>query len=197
MKRLFVWVILSVFLFSFAAPAYADFFPEVDYSERMIAAAELGDVEAGRLFQKTREEKIAALGLDYASIEFDDLLLLSRLIYAEAGSNWLSEDWKMAVGEVVLNRVASPEFPDTIREVIVQPGQYHGPAEEYLNHLTPNRASICAALKLLNGERVLNDPAVVFQSNAILGSGVFLELQDQWLGSTYLCYPSHMELYQD
>ena len=194
MKRFLIWTVLSALLLS-AAPAYADFFPEVDYSERMIAAAEAGDVEAGRLFQKVRDEKIEVMELPYVSVDFDDLLLLSRLIYAEAGSYWLSEEWKMAVGEVVLNRVASPEFPNTIREVIVQPGQYHGPAEDYLNFLTPNRASISAALQLLCGERVLNDPAVVFQSNAVLGSGVFLELQDNWLGSTYLCYSSHMELY--
>ena len=42
----------------------------------------------------------------------------------EAGSAWLSMEWKMAVGEVLLNRVASPEFPDTLAGCAFQPGQY-------------------------------------------------------------------------
>lgn len=36
-----------------------------------------------------------------------DLMLLAKVIYAEAGSDFLSDEWKMCVGEVVLNRVAS------------------------------------------------------------------------------------------
>ena len=196
MNRLCKNVLLAALLLGTAAPVRAEFRPEVDYSARMIEAAQAGELGRGRTAQRERDEKITALGLDYKSVSFDELLLLSRLICVEAGSSWLDEHWKMAVGEVVLNRVASPEFPDTLQEVIAQPGQYHGPTEEYLDHISPDRASVYAALKLLSGERVLNNPAVVFQSNAILGGGVFLELRDERLGSTYLCYSSRMELYE-
>ena len=42
---------------------------------------------------------------------------------------------------------------------------------------------------------VLNEPSVVFQANFPLGGGVFLHLIDSQLGSTYLCYSAHPELY--
>lgn len=46
----------------------------------------------------------------------DDVYWLSRLIYAEAGGESL--DGKIAVGNVVLNRVADAAFPDTVKGVI-------------------------------------------------------------------------------
>ena len=135
------------------------------------------------------------MGLAYPQIDFEELWLLSKIIYAEAGSVWLPMDWKMAVGEVVLNRMASPEFPDTMREVLEQPGQYYGRNNPYFNCLKPLPESVEAARRLLEGERVLSAPGVVFQSNYRLGSAVFLELKDTLLGSTYLCVSSHPELY--
>lgn len=192
MKRCFACFVLVIWLLAAALPAAAEYDPEVDYMERMITAVQCGDTEAGEEAQARRDEKIAALKLDLPGVDYGELSLLSRLIYSEAGSDWLDEHWKMAVGEVVLNRMASPEFPDTMREVIDQRGQY----SRAVNYVLPNYASVIAAKKLLEGERVLENPAVVFQSNARLGSGVFLELKDEYLGSTYLCYSSHMELYE-
>ncbi len=51
-----------------------------------------------------------------------DLLLLAKLVTAEAGSE--PYDGQVAVAAVVLNRTKSGEFPGTIREVIYQPGQF-------------------------------------------------------------------------
>lgn len=178
-------------LLGFAPDADAAFSPETDYMEALIEAVERGDSAAGEEAQRRRAEKIEALGLDCPPLDFEELSLLSRLIESEAGSGWLDAEWKMAVGEVVLNRVASPEFPDTLREVIFQPGQYNGAVRNIL----PSRASVLAAKRLLEGERVLGDAAVVFQSNGRQGSGVALVLEDAALGKTYLCYSSHRELY--
>lgn len=168
---------------------------EHDYMAEMLSAVCAGDWEAGRAAAERRSEKIAALGLPYAPVDFEELWLLAKIIYAEAGSAWLPMDWKMAVGEVVLNRVASPEFPDTVREVLEQPGQYYGRGSAYFERLKPSPECAEAALRLLEGERVLSAPGVVFQSNYRLGSGVYLELRDRYLGSTYLCWSSHPELY--
>jgi spore germination cell wall hydrolase CwlJ-like protein len=51
-----------------------------------------------------------------------DLKLLACLIHAEAGGQ--SYEGKLAVANIVLNRVKSDEFPDTIKEVIYSPGQF-------------------------------------------------------------------------
>lgn len=55
-------------------------------------------------------------------IFYGELELLVLLVHAEAGN----QDFmgKQLVAEVVLNRVRSEKFPDTIEEVINQPGQF-------------------------------------------------------------------------
>ena len=103
-----------------AAPAAAVW--DADYGESMIECALSGDRERGRLYERLRNAKIDALGLDAPYIAYDDLVLLAQVIHTEAGSAWLPDEWRLAVGEVVLNRVASPEFPDTLEEVVFQPG---------------------------------------------------------------------------
>lgn len=52
----------------------------------------------------------------------DDLQLLACTVWAEAGNQ--DVHGKELVADVVLNRVDDPRFPDTIREVIFQKGQF-------------------------------------------------------------------------
>ena len=196
MRRLCAILCAALLLAALRVPAAAEFRAKEDYMAQMLEAVCAGDYAAGCDAAARRAEKIAALGLDYPQIEFEELWLLSKIIYAEAGSNWLDMDWKMAVGEVVLNRMASPEFPNSMREVLEQPGQYYGKGSRYFESLKPSAVCVEAARRLLEGERVLGEPGVVFQSNYRLGSGVFLELRDSLLGSTYLCWSSRPEPYQ-
>ena len=123
-----------------------------------------------------------------------DLMLLAKVIYAEAGSDFLSDEWKMCVGEVVLNRVASPEFPNTIYDVVYQQGQYQGARSGYIASLTPSERCIDIAKRLLDGERIM-EPSVVFQANFKQGSGGYKALYDSNLGWTYFCYSTNMSLY--
>ena len=60
----------------------------------MIDAAAAGDEEAGRAAEAARNEKIELLGLDEEEISYDDLALLAKVIHPEAGSAWLSMEWK-------------------------------------------------------------------------------------------------------
>ena len=196
MKKLLAFLCAALLLAALTVPAAAEFREREDYMAQMLAAVCAGDYDAGAEAAARRAEKIAALGLAYPIVDFEELWLLSTIIYAEAGSVWLPMEWKMAVGEVVLNRMASPEFPDTMREVLEQPGQYYGKNNRYFDDLKPSPECAEAARRLLEGERVLNEASVVFQSNYRLGSGVFLELQDRYLGSTYLCVSSYPELYE-
>ncbi len=196
MKRFFSLICAALLAAALALPASAQYSPSPDYMAQMLEAVCAGSYEVGRAAAAKRAAKIARLHLDYPPVDFDELWLLSKIICAEAGSAWLPMSWKMAVGEVVLNRMASPEFPDTMREVLEQPGQYYGKDNPYFDALTPSPACAEAARRLLEGERVLCAPSVVFQSNYVLGSGVFLELKDELLGSTYLCFSSRPELYE-
>lgn len=56
------------------------------------------------------------------TVSVDVETLLAGLIYCEAGNQ--PYEGKVAVGAVVMNRVASSRFPNTIQEVIYQRGQF-------------------------------------------------------------------------
>ena len=57
----------------------------------------------------------------YTDSELD---LLALVIYQEAGGDACTDSTRRMVGEVVLNRVASRHFPDTIADVLTQRAQY-------------------------------------------------------------------------
>lgn len=83
-----------------------------------------------------------------ATIISADHRLLSRLVYAEARGE--SYKGQVAVAAVVLNRVASASFPNTISGVIYQTGAFSCVSNGSINN-TPNSAAIRAALDALNG----------------------------------------------
>ena len=78
----------------------------------------------------------------------DSVYWLSRIIYAESGNQPL--EGKIAVGNVILNRVADSRFPNTITGVIFQPGQFT-PAQSGSLNRTPNTESVIAAKLCLDG----------------------------------------------
>lgn len=84
----------------------------------------------------------------------DVLYWLSHIINAESGNQPLSG--KIAVGNVVLNRVANPRFPNTVYEVIHQRGQFT-PVSNGSIKLTPNAESIIAAKLCLDGANTVGN----------------------------------------
>ena len=82
----------------------------------------------------------------------DEVYWLSRIINAEAGGE--SEKGLIAVGNVVLNRVASKLFPNTIYGVIFDKkgGVQFEPVINGSIYKTPSYKSISAAKKALSGE---------------------------------------------
>ncbi len=95
----------------------------------------------------------------------DELYWLSRIIYCEAGNQLL--EGKIAVGNVVLNRVADASFPDSIYDVIFQRGQFC-PAGNGAIYCTPNEESVLAAKLALEGVNTVGN-ALFFQNTAITG----------------------------
>lgn len=77
-----------------------------------------------------------------------DLNLLAKLIYGEARGE--SYTGQVAVGAVVLNRVKSSSFPNTISGVIYQSGAFDAVKDGQIN-MTPDSTSIKAAQDALNG----------------------------------------------
>lgn len=87
------------------------------------------------------------------SLSPEDLLLLAQAIHAEARGEPFTG--KVAVGAVVLNRLASPFFPKTLSEVIFQrTNQVYqfSPVGDGSIHLPPDEESLAAAVSALNGQ---------------------------------------------
>ena len=57
--------------------------------------------------------------------DYEYIMLCNAVAY-EAGSDWIPASEKAKVAEVIMNRVASPDFPDTIYDVLTQEGQFVG-----------------------------------------------------------------------
>ena len=79
----------------------------------------------------------------------EDLMWLARIVHVEVKG--LSINGKVAVANVVLNRVKSPEFPNTVYDVIFANGQFPPVKKAGFKELIPSRDCIIAAKMALHG----------------------------------------------
>jgi spore germination cell wall hydrolase CwlJ-like protein len=82
-------------------------------------------------------------------ISDDELYLLAKIIECEARDEPF--DGKLAVGLVVLNRVRSPKFPNTIEGVIFQKGQFQPITDGGWATKEPSPEAFDAARRVLEG----------------------------------------------
>lgn len=82
----------------------------------------------------------------------ETLYWLSHIIHAESGTQ--SMKGKIAVGNVVMNRVKSPLFPDNIEDVLFQKNQF-SPAMSGSIYRDPGKNSVIAAKMVMDGAVVL------------------------------------------
>lgn len=115
----------------------------------------------------------------------DDLYCLAHIINAEAGDDNCTHEHRIAVGSVVLNRVAADDFPDTIRDVVFDPGQY-SPTWNGTFEKEPSQDSWDTAEFLLeNGSQIPED--CIWQAEFKQGSGEWNHYKTIY-GITYICY---------
>lgn len=85
--------------------------------------------------------------------------LLASIIYCEAGNQ--SFTGQVAVGAVVLNRMANEAYPDTMEEVIYQPGQFCPAGSGWLDRVRSTdgytESAMQAAEAALAGENPIGD----------------------------------------
>ncbi len=103
----------------------------------------------------------------------DDIYWLARIIEAEAGGE--PYKGKIAIGNVILNRVNSKEFPNTIYNVIFE---YYGsipqfsPVADGTIYNTPSQESINAAKDAINGARPVGNSTYFFNPNKTAGTWI-------------------------
>lgn len=121
-----------------------------DYGEAK-TIEEVRKEEAERKAAEEKEKRTANLGAIAASS--DDLTLLAALIQAEAGNQ--PYEGQVGVGAVVMNRVRSGAYPNSIQAVISAPGQFGPVASGRVSAILaagPKASCMQAAQAALNGE---------------------------------------------
>jgi len=108
----------------------------------------------------------------------DDLYWLSRIISAEAKGE--SAEGQIAVGNVILNRMKSDEFPNTLKGVIFQKNQF-SPVSNGSIYNEPTEETLKLAQRVLDGERVVPADVLFFYNPAIVSS-------DSWVWSREIVY---------
>lgn len=121
-------------------------------AEAMNLTAEY-DADTG-LVHLTRSAEVGYLEDGTSYYNADDLYWLSRIVSCESGNQPLVG--KIAVANVVLNRVRSSKFPDTVYDVIFQKNQF-GPASSGSIYREPNEESVIAAKLAMDGAEALDN----------------------------------------
>lgn len=145
-----------------------------------------------QVVEKPVEKKVVVEVEKESNYTYDELYCMAVVIYNEAGSNRCTDQQREYVGYVVMNRVKDPRYPNTIREVLEQPGQYEGLGVSGV-HFT-NRASGSLEVEALerawniakevleNRNNIPIPSNVVFQAEYTQGVSVYKKI-----GNTYFC----------
>lgn len=96
------------------------------------------------------------------AVSEEELLLLQKIVMAEAEGE--PYQGKVAVANVVLNRLRSANFPDTITKVIYQKSQFSPVANGRLKRVKPNEDTIKAVNDALSGVKAVPDDTYFFLS---------------------------------
>lgn len=99
--------------------------------------------------------KKTIVSVENSTLETSDINLLAATIATESSPS--DEKGMLAVGTVIMNRVDSPSYPNTLYDVIYQSGQFAVTWEssnfkKYVLNGAPDEAVACAQ-KILKGER--------------------------------------------
>jgi len=114
-------------------------------------------------------------GVTLSSEESDAVYWLSRIISAESRGESL--EGQVAVGNVVLNRVSSPDFPNTIYGVIFEPDQFE-PVRNGTLWDEPTESSILAARLSLAGVKTVAEDSLYFLAPELTDNHWTMENRD-------------------
>lgn len=112
-------------------------------------------------------EVTAAPAENAAGLSLEDAELLARLVWLEARGE--PAEGQQAVAEVVLNRVAADNFPNTVREVIYE--GYGTNCQQFtpaglIDTAEPTEDQYAAVERAAGGERILPADVVYFSTEA-------------------------------
>lgn len=117
--------------------------------------------------------------LKKVSVNKHELDLLARIIYGEARGE--SYKGQVAVGAVVMNRLASSSFPNTVKEVIEQPRAFTA-VDDGQYDMVPNKQAYLAALDAVRGYDPTNGALYYFNPDTATSSWIWTRTQTGKIG---------------
>ena len=143
------------------------------------AQAKAAAEEVARIAAEAQQAALAAQAAQTAAISAEELKLLANIIYCEAGSE--SYVGKVAVGNVIMNRVKSASQPNTITEVVYAKGQFspvrNGSLQRALSSDKADAACYQAAIEALAGAQPVGGKLFFRRNNGrsgqVIGHHVF------------------------
>ena len=143
------------------------------------AQAQAAAEEAARIAAEAQQAALAAQAAQTTAISAEELKLLANIIYCEAGSE--SYVGKVAVGNVIMNRVKSASQPNTITEVVYAKGQFspvrNGSLQRALSSDKADASCYQAAIEALAGAQPVGEKLFFRRNNGrsgqVIGHHVF------------------------
>lgn len=114
-----------------------------------------------------------------------DLQLMANAVYGEARGE--PYEGQVAVAAVILNRLESPDFPNTIAEIIFQPGAFTAVADGQI-WLEPDERAKQAVLDAMNGWDPSENALYYFNPNTATSKWIWTRPQIKQIGNHIFCY---------
>ncbi|MGG0240585.1 spore cortex-lytic enzyme [Bacillus rhizoplanae] len=114
----------------------------------------------------------------------NDIKILANAVYGESrGEPYIGQ---VAVAAVILNRVSSPSFPNTVAGVIYEPRAFTAVADGQIN-LTPNETAKKAVLDAINGWDPADGAIYYFNPDTATSQWIWSRPQIKKIGRHIFC----------
>lgn len=128
----------------------------------------------------SRDDRRKVIQRGKAKITERDMELLARLVYAEGRGE--PYEGQVAIAAVVLNRVASSQFPNTVREVIYAPNAFSPLNDGHLSR-TSNASTQKAVQDAVNGKDPTNGSLYFFNPKTATSRWIWSREQTVVIGN--------------
>jgi N-acetylmuramoyl-L-alanine amidase len=147
----------------------------------------VGEQTKAMLIRATKYEKPANAGNSTNvpnGFNQNDIQLMANAVHGEArGEEYTGQ---VAVAAVILNRVQSASFPNTVAGVIYEPGAFTAVADGQIN-LTPNETAKKAVLDAINGWDPSGNALYYFNPDTATSSWIWSRPQIKRIGKHIFC----------
>jgi len=133
-----------------------------------------------QIVSASRDERPKVIRNGKVKVSKRDMELLARLVYAEGRGE--PYEGQVAIAAVVLNRVASPQFPRTVRDVIFAPNAFSPVRDGNLSHKS-DESSRRAVQDAVNGMDPTNGSLYFFNPNTATSDWIWSRPQTVVIGN--------------